>query len=141
MSKLSAQVTRKGLNVNDKETLGTMLIFNELEQPIMQLCTLELPWKSNKKEVSCIPVGEYTVVKAPKSSNIPYPHFSITGVTGRDGVCIHKANYVRQLKGCIAVGLDENDIDGDGLMDITSSGIAFDKLFALMPDSFILTIK
>lgn len=52
----------------------------------------------------------------------------IQSVTGRAGLRIHVANYVRQLKGCIAPGFRFKDIDGDGKIDIAESTAAYDAL-------------
>lgn len=52
----------------------------------------------------------------------------ILNVTGRSGLRIHVANFVRQLKGCIAPGFVFRDIDGDGKIDIAESTAAYDAL-------------
>jgi hypothetical protein len=69
----------------------------------------------------------------------------IEGVPGRDGICIHAANYAAgnkvQLKGCIAVGKSYLDLDGDKIDDITNSKEVFNKLMALLPQSGEIEIK
>tara|TARA_R110002020_G_scaffold227409_1_gene438035 strand:+ start:552 stop:749 length:198 start_codon:yes stop_codon:yes gene_type:complete len=40
---------------------------------------------------------------------------------GRNECKFHAANYSRQLNGCIALGKNRVDIDGDGFKDVTSS--------------------
>lgn len=137
---MRAEVTRVQPD-NGIQTLGDLFVINEAGATVFKCDSLELPWKDNKKAVSCIPVGTYLCKKVPASKNIPYLHISITGVNGRSGICIHKANYARQLKGCIAVGASELDIDKDGQLDVTASGVTFDKLMAILPDEFKLTIK
>ena len=81
--------------------------------------TLELPWRDNKSNLSCIPKGTYAV-------HWTYsPHFKrymyqITGVTGRAGIRIHSANYAgdvtkgyrSHLYGCIALGKRIGILDG-----------------------------
>lgn len=125
---------------NGIETLGDMHILNG-DATIFTCDTLELPWFNNQQRISCIPAGVYICKKVEASIAIPYPHISITQVPGRSGVCIHKANYVGQLKGCIAVGDKEVDINGDGQKDVTNSGKTFDKIMSLVPEEFKLTIK
>lgn len=125
---------------NGIETLGDMHILNN-DATIFKCDTLELPWMNNQRRISCIPTGVYICKKVNATENIPYPHISITNVIGRDGCCIHKANYVGDLRGCIAVGDSEVDINGDGQKDVTNSGKTFDKMYALLPDEFKLTIK
>lgn len=63
--------------------------------------TIELPWISNQKMISCIPEGTYSVVKrySPKFKE----HFELLDVPNRSLILIHPANNAkRELKGCIA---------------------------------------
>ena len=122
------------------ETLSNVAVFDN-DELIFSCFGLELPWKNNEHEVSCIPVGDYKCEKVPATENIKYEHISITDVAGRSGVCIHKANFVRQLKGCICVGDKHVDINGDGYSDVSNSGPTYDKLMALLTSEFQLTIK
>lgn len=107
--------------------------------------SLELAWKDNKKGISCIPIGTYKWRKRERTNNIPYTHVLIEGVPGRDGVCIHAANYAAgkkvQLKGCIAVGSGYSDLDKDGIDDIVNSKVTFDKLMSLLPERGDIEIK
>lgn len=121
----------------DKQTNGTMRADNGDKK--LQIYTLERPWLNNAQGVSSIPAGVYQVKKVP-ASHIPYPHFAIQNVPNRSGVCIHIANYVNQLEGCIAVGMALKDVNADGLLDTVSSKQAFDLLFDLMPDECELNI-
>lgn len=121
-----------------KEVTGQIAAVNE-SGAILKLFTMERPWLNNQNEISCIPPGKYSVIKVP-ATHIPYPHFAVENVPDRAGICIHKANYVIQLEGCVAVGMELKDINGDGLLDTVSSGQAFDLLFAHMPDSFELEV-
>ena len=65
--------------------------------------TLERPWRNNKVDLSCIPTGRYTC----KRYNSPThgPTFMVMGVPGRTLILFHVANFVHELKGCIALGL------------------------------------
>ncbi len=63
--------------------------------------TIELPWKDNLKQVSCIPEGRYELVKrwSPKFNR----HLQIMNVSRRSNILIHPANdALHELKGCIA---------------------------------------
>lgn len=119
---------------NGIETLGDMRVYDENKKEVFKCETLELSWKNNQKKISCIPKSLYGWEKVPATANIPYEHILIKHVPGRDGICIHRANFVKQLKGCIAVGANEIDIDGDGQKDVTSSAATFDKLMAILPN-------
>ncbi len=90
--------------------------------------SLELPWKNNQTSVSCIPAGTYSMIKhtSPKFG----PCYWIQNVPGRSEILVHPANFVRQLRGCIAPGLTHADIDGDGNIDVTNSKVAMQKLLA-----------
>ena len=119
---------------NDRQTTG--VLFNE---QLDELCKiLELPWKDNKKGVSCIPAGEYRVIRhnAPSKG----PSFWIQNVPRRSEILIHVANHTSELRGCLAPGLDFGDIDGDGVIDVKSSRKAMDKLLTTLPREFTLQI-
>lgn len=64
--------------------------------------TLELPWHDNAEDISCIPGGLYLCKR------IVSPHFGdvfeIQNVPGRSHILLHKANFLSDLKGCVAVG-------------------------------------
>jgi hypothetical protein len=102
--------------------------------------TLELPWLNNQSKISCIPYGQYTCEKKYATAAIPYQHVTILNVPNRSGIAIHKANYYTQLRGCIAVGENQVDINKDGQKDVTNSGSTFDKLMELLPKRFTLII-
>lgn len=124
----------------EKQTLSHVHVV-QLGITLFTFAGMELPWKNNEHNISCIPVGIYDCEKVPSSASIPYDHISITNVPDRSGVCIHKCNFSRQLRGCLAVGDKHVDIDNDKLLDITNSGKAFSVLMRMMPDKFKLEIK
>lgn len=106
------------------------------------LCkTLELPWKDNKRSVSCIPEGDYIMVKEATSPLHPYPHFRILNVHGRTGILVHIANYVSDLKGCIAVGSAHKDMNADEIPDVLDSTDVLKRLYESHDESVHLTIK
>jgi hypothetical protein len=62
---------------------------------------IELPWKNNHTQVSCIPEGRYELEKrwSPKF----HRHLQVMDVKDRDYILIHPANdALHELKGCIA---------------------------------------
>lgn len=101
-------------------------------------CGMEKPWASNQKNVSCIPCGQYMCRKRDATQKIKYRHILIEDVPNRDGICIHVGNYHTSVQGCLAVGTEFSDINSDGIMDITSSRLAFDKLMTLVPENFCI---
>ena len=65
--------------------------------------TLELPWRWNEKNVSCIPPGEYAAfLRYDKPDGWRIQLLAVPG--GRTGVQIHVGNYPRQIRGCVLVG-------------------------------------
>lgn len=68
----------------------------------MPICScIELPWRENRHQVSCIPEGRYALVKR-YSSHFQW-HFELLEVPQRDLILIHPANNAElELKGCIA---------------------------------------
>lgn len=83
------------------------VLFEESKKP---LCwTLELPWKNNARNVSCIPPGAYKVVKR-QSKAFKGWVCELQDVPGRDGVLIHPGNTVLDIRGCILVGLQLGEL-------------------------------
>jgi len=70
--------------------------------------TIELPWRNNRVQRSCIPPGVYRcqIVHSPRFGRV----YGVTNVPGRSAILIHSANlagdvamgYTTQLQGCIA---------------------------------------
>lgn len=90
------------------------------------LCeTLELPWNNgrNAHDTDCIPAGTYGLAWTFSQRHGKYMA-EIQAVPNRLGIRIDIANYVEQLKGCIAVG------QRSGPNEIFESQLAYD---ALMP--------
>lgn len=126
---------------NGIQTVGSLVLKNEQGVVIFNCDTLELPWKENKKKISCIPKNSYDCIKREATKNIPYLHVLIMNIPNRDGVCIHKGNLYTQIQGCVLVGKGYGDINKDGQLDVLSSGVTFDKMMALLPNKFTLKIE
>jgi hypothetical protein len=104
-------------------TFGTITI-NDLV-----LFTVELPWKNNENNVSCIPAGTYLCrwTKSPRLKKFTY---EITGVKGRSGIRIHSANFAHQVLGCIALGITNGIMEGKrGVFGSTSAVRKFNEIF------------
>jgi hypothetical protein len=114
--------------------------FGELysEQGRRECVTLELPWKDNARNVSCIPAGEYT------AERYFSPHhgctvFKLIDVPDRDDVELHIGNTVNDSKGCILLGLDFGTVKDQA--GITGSKAAFLSFMADHPEQrFSLTV-
>lgn len=101
--------------------------------------TLELPWKDNQTNVSCIPAGHYNGQKITSPSLGEC--LEIKDVLGRSYIRIHAGNYTRQIRGCILVGESLADIDGDSVIDVTNSKSTLSELMDIVGnDEFLVTI-
>ena len=80
----------------EEGTNGTLFINNTF------FCfTIELPWKDNKRNISCIPEGQYEI-KTRFSKRFQH-HLIVKDVKGRSFILFHPANDAnKELMGCIA---------------------------------------
>lgn len=121
-----ATLTR--ISKTDTQTLGELCV-DELV-----LFTLELPdlnndgIEGNEVRKSCIPDGIYPVFRhhSPKFGSC----FWIKEVPGRSAILIHPGNYHYHTLGCILVGMNQKDVNNDGLIDNVSSKMAMQKLLS-----------
>lgn len=87
--------------------------------------TIELPWKQNKRWISCIPEGAYQLVL--RYSKRHQIHLLLKDVPFRTLILIHKANNaLKELKGCIGT---VSELSGYGRGN--NSAAAFTKLIHL----------
>jgi hypothetical protein len=104
---------------HDEGTNG-LLTMGPNSEPVCY--TIELPWRNNEVNRSCIPEGTY-VLKRRYSTKFRW-HIEIKDVPGRSYILIHPANHAaRELKGCIAPVLL---LTGPGTGE--ESRLAFDML-------------
>lgn len=98
-------------------TMGYLIADDEV------ICyTLELPWKDNLNNISCIPVGTYNgILRYDKTDGW---RIQLENVPNRTGVQIHIGNYTREIKGCVLVGTDAKVDD----CSVKNSTTAYAKL-------------
>jgi hypothetical protein len=83
------------------------------------LHSLELPWKDNARNVSCIPVGEYDCAHM-YSPRFLRRLYRVLEVPGRDGILFHSGNVAgdksiglrSEVEGCILLGLSVGALHG-----------------------------
>ena len=93
------------------------------------LCnTLELFWRNNASNVSCIPSGVYHCIK--HESRIH--DWRVLDVTGRSGILFHCGNTIADIEGCILFGTYIGSTGG--VLGVRDSQIARAK-FNLLMDS------
>lgn len=110
---------------DETHTLGILKIEGH-KDPLFY--TLELPWKDNANNISCIPSGTYKCFyrDSPKNGNV----YELRGTAHRSHVQIHKGNYVTDIEGCILLGLGVG-AHPDGRRMVKNSGIAMDRLLEI----------
>jgi hypothetical protein len=87
--------------------------------------TIELPWKENQNNVSCIPEGKYELRS--RTSTKFRNHLELLDVPNRSYILIHPANdAIKELRGCIA---PVNLLTGIG--NGINSKLALQKLLSL----------
>jgi len=103
--------------VIDNITYGVLVTPSDTYQ------TLELPWRDNLHNQSCIPHGNYRLV--PHQS----PEFGrcceIADVPGRSAILTHVGNWGRNTDGCILIGLSRGILDSEPA--VLNSGLAFKR--------------
>jgi hypothetical protein len=100
---------------NEHRTLGTMIGQG------WTLDTLELPWKNNQHDISCIPTGRYALAFT-WSQHHGKSMWHICGVPGREAIEIHVGNTVKDSLGCVLVGLERQQ---DSILESISAYAQF----------------
>lgn len=113
------------LETSDQGTFGRLYIDDN-----EAFYTMELPWRDNKSNLSCIPKGKY------KCSWVYSDHFKksvycLEKTAPRWGICIHAATYAgdvtkglrNHLAGCIALGEKVGIMDGQKCLLISRPAI------------------
>lgn len=118
-------------------TLGRLVVFDGVFSRL-DLASLELPWKNNDQGVSCIPAGRYRLV--PRSTQERGNHLLVENVPGREWILIHRGNYPSDVLGCILVGREHVDINGDRIPDVTNSRVALGQLTQIIQEPATLVV-
>jgi hypothetical protein len=125
----------------DKETRGCLYVF-EGDLSLLDVKTIELPYKGNQTNISCIPPGRYKCKK--KISPTKGECISVLDVPGRSNILIHSGNYASGLvvdtQGCILPGLFFTDINKDGGIDVAESRRALNMLMFVLSNEFDLLV-
>jgi hypothetical protein len=119
--------------------------------------TLELPWKENKRSISCIKEGIYTVTYSPPvlkddpdteadesggRNPRPYGHYIVHNTPGRSGILIHRGSNPNHSQGCILVsGRFVNTETEEPKLDPGQSATKLQWMVDNLPKSFKLLIE
>ena len=135
------RVGLRRLSNGDQGTFGVFIM------PTGVFCySLELPWRNNEPNVSCIPVGEYLCRSrvSPRFGKT----YHVTNVPGRSFILIHAANlagdtslgYRTHLAGCIAPGQMTGSIDGQKA--VLASRSALGRIYSFLDwQEFTLVVE
>jgi hypothetical protein len=94
----SMELTLKRTYFGDNGTYG----FLAIGEKAPTFVTLELPWKNNERQISCIPEGTYTLRRfiSRKFGRV----WEVTSVPNRTAILIHVGNFLSDIQGCILLG-------------------------------------
>lgn len=121
---------------DDWQTLGRLEVYRD--ELLYECKTLELPWKDNQQDISCIPENHYPagLHESPTFGDCVW----IQDVPDRSEILIHYGNYNRDTLGCVLVGKEFIDIDGDGHKDVTSSKTTMKELLNVLKEPLFVNI-
>lgn len=111
--------------------LGTCFVYDEYGKQLFHGQSLERGWTNNEVGTSCVPEGVYPL-KLENSPRFKKDLWELYDVPDRAECKFHVANYFWQLNGCIALGKNRKFIDGDSIMDVTSSRETMELFHAAM---------
>lgn len=114
-------------------TLGRLAVYGAEGALRFDGWALEPPWKENRRGVSCIPCGLYSL--AWRTSGKYGRHLIVQATSPRELILIHSGNYPRHTRGCILPGMRKADLDGDGQPDVASSRAALRRVLAAVPEA------
>lgn len=112
------EIIRRNQDIN--QTLGTCCVMLDNDLPVFSSLSLERGWRNNEKNVSCIPIGIYTVELefSPKfNTNL----WEIKGVPNRTETKFHWASFYYNLEGCVSLGIRPKNLNNDNYLDLTNS--------------------
>lgn len=127
----------------DEGTFGRL--HAEYIDGVFECETLELPWRNNKRCLSCIPLGNYAVEWS--HSGRFGQCYRLRDVPDRSGILIHAGNYggdrtlgyKTNIEGCILLGMQRGKFKGQKA--ILQSKHALDAFVEFMGEKdFRLTI-
>lgn len=115
-----------------EETFGHLYLFGDNGKLIFQCVVNELPWKENKRRISCIPAGFY-ILSFRTIGKYAFDSYHITNIDGsevseRSDILLHYGNFEYDTLGCVLAGETFYDIDKDGDLDITNSKTTMRRL-------------
>jgi len=118
--------------MDDNQSTGSLIVLDELRQPIYISPCIERGDRNNEQNVSNVPTGTYPLVweNSPKFGMV----WELKDVPNRSECKIHAANMWNQINGCIAPGTYLGEINNDGYYDTLASGDALKRFHLALED-------
>ncbi len=122
----------------EKYTIGVFVAVGDDGNTLMECSMLELPWRDNKRQQSCIPEGRYTV-RSRRTTRFDR-HYHIQNVPDRSSILQHPGNYTRDILGCQLPGDYIIDLNKDTIPDIRNSRATLKKMLEILGAEYTLYI-
>lgn len=90
--------------------------------------SIECPWLSNKRDISCIPEGSYFLELGLYKNR--YGSYEVMDVPDRDYIKIHIGNTLDDIIGCIVIGNKLGVVNGK--WGVLQSKITYEKFMTAM---------
>jgi len=118
--------------MDDNQSTGSLIVLDELRQPIYISPCIERGDRNNEQNVSNVPTGTYPLIweSSPKFGMV----WELKDVPNRSECKIHAANMWNQIKGCIVPGTYLGELNDDGYYDTLSSGEALKRFHLALED-------
>ena len=118
--------------MDDNQSTGSLIVLDDLRQPIYISPCIERGDRNNEQNVSNVPTGTYPLVweNSPKFGMV----WELKDVPNRSECKIHAANMWNQINGCIAPGTYLGEINEDGYYDTLASGDALKRFHLALED-------
>ena len=125
------------VNVPDIKVIRTYhekSTISKLKAKGLELYTLELPWKNNAQNVSCIPEGTYKY-EVKYSSLWRREVIWLYNVKDRSAIQVHVGNFLKDTRGCLLVGMQA------GKDSVGNSKVALEALLKVIPRQGLIEIS
>ena len=126
------------------EILGHLMVFEDNSfggsKMIFECKTLELEWKNNNRNISCVSTGFYNL-EFERSFKFNRDLWELKGVPGRSEAKIHVANFYTEIQGCIALGDMHTHLNDDQNPDVRNSRNTLNRFHDVMKPETKSTIR
>tara|TARA_R110000803_G_scaffold56959_2_gene114644 strand:- start:1100 stop:1546 length:447 start_codon:yes stop_codon:yes gene_type:complete len=128
----SKKVILQRVWMDENQSTGSLIVLDELRQPIYINPCIERGDRNNEQNVSNVPTGTYPLVweNSPKFGMV----WELKDVPNRSECKIHAANMWNQINGCIAPGTYLGELNDDGYYDTLASVDALKRFHLALED-------